>query len=161
MALLSIVVAGIVGFGIALGVGLLLLALAPLVVELATRKRYPVVTPGGAVLITGSSTGGFTRPTGISHNLFLLSLNPHTHPHTRKSYKHPPGIGRHAALYLADHGGFLVFAGVRRPQDGEALRAQAADPQRVVPVILDVTKPVRGWGAYFSYRIHSRPFNFT
>lgn len=53
------------------------------------------------------------------------------------------GIGQHAALYLSDQGGFLVFAGVRRPEDGEALQAKAADPQRIVPVILDVTKPVR------------------
>ena len=53
------------------------------------------------------------------------------------------GIGRDAALYLADEGGFLVLAGVRRAQDGEALKAKAAHPERIVPVILDVTKPVR------------------
>ncbi len=39
-----------------------------------------------------------------------------------------------------------MFAGVRRPEDGEALRAKAAHPERVVPVILDVTKPVRATG---------------
>ncbi len=53
----SSIVAAVVGFGIALGLGLLLLALAPFVIELITRKRYPVVTPGGGVLVTGSSTG--------------------------------------------------------------------------------------------------------
>ena len=67
----------------------------------------------------------------------------HTHTHTHVP---DPGIGRHAALHLADQGGFLVFAGVRRPEDGEALRAKAAHPERVVPVILDVTKPVRATG---------------
>ena len=64
---------------------------------------------------------------------------------TNQSIRPPfgPGIGRHAALHLADKGGFLVLAGVRRPQDGEALKAKAAHPERIVPVILDVTKPVR------------------
>lgn len=68
------------------------------------------------------------------------------HNHTSTTHPQPnqPGIGRHAALYLADQGGFLIFAGVRRPQDGEALQAAAADPQRIVPVILDVAKPVCG-----------------
>ena len=51
------VVAAVVGFGIALALGLLLLVVVPFVVELATRKRYPTHAPGSAVLITGSSTG--------------------------------------------------------------------------------------------------------
>jgi hypothetical protein len=53
----SVFLSAVAGFGIALGIGLLILALAPVVIHLATRKRYPTVTPGGAVLITGSSTG--------------------------------------------------------------------------------------------------------
>ena len=46
------------------------------------------------------------------------------------------GIGRACALDLARRG-VLVFAGVRRPADGEDLRAQADG--RIVPVLLDVT----------------------
>jgi NAD(P)-dependent dehydrogenase (short-subunit alcohol dehydrogenase family) len=46
------------------------------------------------------------------------------------------GIGRACALDL-DGRGFRVFAGVRRPEDGEALRA--ASGGRIVPVPLDVT----------------------
>ena len=46
------------------------------------------------------------------------------------------GIGRATALHL--HGlGFTVYAGVRKPADGEALVATASD--RLVPLILDVT----------------------
>jgi NAD(P)-dependent dehydrogenase (short-subunit alcohol dehydrogenase family) len=46
------------------------------------------------------------------------------------------GIGRACVLELAGRG-VRVFAGVRRPEDGEALRAAAGD--HVVPVRLDVT----------------------
>jgi NAD(P)-dependent dehydrogenase (short-subunit alcohol dehydrogenase family) len=46
------------------------------------------------------------------------------------------GIGRCCALTL-DAEGFRVFAGVRRPEDGEAL-ARAASP-RLTPLLLDVT----------------------
>lgn len=46
------------------------------------------------------------------------------------------GIGRATALRLAD-GGWRVFAGVRREEDGEALRA--ASQGRIEPLILDVT----------------------
>jgi NAD(P)-dependent dehydrogenase (short-subunit alcohol dehydrogenase family) len=46
------------------------------------------------------------------------------------------GIGRACALELAEKG-FTVYAGVRRPESGEAL--QAASAGRVVPVLLDVT----------------------
>jgi NAD(P)-dependent dehydrogenase (short-subunit alcohol dehydrogenase family) len=45
------------------------------------------------------------------------------------------GIGRACALAL-DRGGFDVFAGVRRPEDGEALRAAASE--RLEPLIIDV-----------------------
>jgi NAD(P)-dependent dehydrogenase (short-subunit alcohol dehydrogenase family) len=47
------------------------------------------------------------------------------------------GIGRATALHLAKHG-FEVFAGVRNPADGEALKREA--PERLTPIILDVTK---------------------
>lgn len=46
------------------------------------------------------------------------------------------GIGRAAALHL-DKLGFKVFAGVRKPEDGEALRREASD--RLRPVQIDVT----------------------
>ncbi len=48
------------------------------------------------------------------------------------------GIGRASALAL-DREGFDVFAGVRRAEDGEALRA--AGSARVVPLQLDVADP--------------------
>jgi len=46
------------------------------------------------------------------------------------------GIGRATALRL-DREGWRVFAGVRRDEDAESLRAEASD--RLVPVRLDVT----------------------
>lgn len=46
------------------------------------------------------------------------------------------GIGRACALSL-DRAGFEVFAGVRRPEDGESLRAEASE--RLEPLIIDVT----------------------
>jgi NAD(P)-dependent dehydrogenase (short-subunit alcohol dehydrogenase family) len=46
------------------------------------------------------------------------------------------GIGRAAALML-DREGFTVFAGVRKPEDGESLRAEGSE--RLEPVICDVT----------------------
>jgi NAD(P)-dependent dehydrogenase (short-subunit alcohol dehydrogenase family) len=45
------------------------------------------------------------------------------------------GIGRACAVRMAEKG-YDVFAGVRKPEDGEALRS---DSDRIVPVILDVT----------------------
>lgn len=48
------------------------------------------------------------------------------------------GIGKASALLLAQSG-FQVFAGVRKPQDGENLRQEGGD--RLVPLILDVTDP--------------------
>src|SRR5437868_4680391 len=47
------------------------------------------------------------------------------------------GIGRACAEYL-DARGHRVFAGVRKASDGEALRA--ATSERLVPLVLDVTK---------------------
>jgi NAD(P)-dependent dehydrogenase (short-subunit alcohol dehydrogenase family) len=46
------------------------------------------------------------------------------------------GIGRACAAYLAKRG-FLVFAGVRKVKDGEALRDEVGDA--LVPVEIDVT----------------------
>ena len=46
------------------------------------------------------------------------------------------GIGRASAIRLAN-AGWRVFAGVRKPEDGEAVRAES--PERISPVILDVT----------------------
>lgn len=46
------------------------------------------------------------------------------------------GIGRATALHM-DRAGWRVFAGVRREEDAESLRAASSD--RLVPLILDVT----------------------
>jgi NAD(P)-dependent dehydrogenase (short-subunit alcohol dehydrogenase family) len=46
------------------------------------------------------------------------------------------GIGKTCALRLA-RDGYRVFAGVRKPEDGEALREQAGDG--LTPLLLDVT----------------------
>lgn len=46
------------------------------------------------------------------------------------------GIGRATALQL-DHAGWRVFAGVRKPEDADSLRA--AGSERLTPVMLDVT----------------------
>jgi NAD(P)-dependent dehydrogenase (short-subunit alcohol dehydrogenase family) len=48
------------------------------------------------------------------------------------------GIGRATALAL-DQSGWQVFAGVRREEDGESLRAAASE--RLAPLMLDVTSP--------------------
>jgi NAD(P)-dependent dehydrogenase (short-subunit alcohol dehydrogenase family) len=47
------------------------------------------------------------------------------------------GIGRATAGYLAERG-FRVFAGVRREQDADALRADGAG--RVTPVLLRIMR---------------------
>ena len=46
------------------------------------------------------------------------------------------GVGAATARHLAENG-FHVFAGVRRTEDGAALRAE--DPEHITPLILDVT----------------------
>jgi NAD(P)-dependent dehydrogenase (short-subunit alcohol dehydrogenase family) len=48
------------------------------------------------------------------------------------------GIGRATALHL-DQLGYSVFAGVRKPADGDTLKKAASD--RLRPLILDVTNP--------------------
>jgi NAD(P)-dependent dehydrogenase (short-subunit alcohol dehydrogenase family) len=47
------------------------------------------------------------------------------------------GIGAACAVHL-DHLGFVVFAGVRKVEDGEALQRQGG-ANRLIPLILDVT----------------------
>jgi len=53
------------------------------------------------------------------------------------------GIGKHATLSLAREG-YVVFAGVRRAEDGDALLRAAdkfeVDPAKIRPILLDVTK---------------------
>jgi NAD(P)-dependent dehydrogenase (short-subunit alcohol dehydrogenase family) len=51
------------------------------------------------------------------------------------------GIGRATALRLAG-AGWTVLAGVRDPDAGERLRAEAPASERLVPLRLDVTDPV-------------------
>ena len=46
------------------------------------------------------------------------------------------GIGAACALHL-DRLGFIVFAGVRKPEDGQALQKTTSD--RLVPILVDVT----------------------
>ena len=48
------------------------------------------------------------------------------------------GIGRDAALHFNELG-YLVFAGVRKPADGQRLTADATRPDSCRPVIFDVT----------------------
>lgn len=48
------------------------------------------------------------------------------------------GIGKACGLHLARQG-WLVFAGVRRKEDGQALTATGGDS--IIPLLLDVTKP--------------------
>ena len=48
------------------------------------------------------------------------------------------GIGEDAALFL-NQLGYWVAAGIRREADGDILQAKAADPERLRPVIFDVT----------------------
>ena len=49
------------------------------------------------------------------------------------------GIGLATALYLNEHG-YHVVAGVRKPQDKEAVLAKAQFPARMLTILLDVTK---------------------
>lgn len=48
------------------------------------------------------------------------------------------GIGRHAALHLAKHHGYTVYAGVRKEKDAQSIRDEGV--KSLKPVILDVTK---------------------
>jgi NAD(P)-dependent dehydrogenase (short-subunit alcohol dehydrogenase family) len=52
------------------------------------------------------------------------------------------GIGKDSALFL-NQLGYTVAAGVRRTTDGEALRAEASNPERFFPLLLDVTSDVQ------------------
>jgi NAD(P)-dependent dehydrogenase (short-subunit alcohol dehydrogenase family) len=66
------------------------------------------------------------------------------------------GIGRASALLLA-RSGFRVFAGVRKPADGTALRDEAGEA--VVPIILDVTDAasIAGAAAEVTRRLEGGP----
>ncbi len=67
------------------------------------------------------------------------------------------GIGKAVALHLAQRG-FLVFAGVRRPEDGDALTAAAgADAGLVRPVRLDVTVPEDVCAVAETVKAHGTP----
>jgi NAD(P)-dependent dehydrogenase (short-subunit alcohol dehydrogenase family) len=48
------------------------------------------------------------------------------------------GIGEDAALFFNERG-YTVFAGVRRLEDGDRVRARATHPEHFHPVLLDVT----------------------
>lgn len=115
------------GVLLAVGIALVVLLILPFVIYLISRKRYPTL-PSQASNVT---LGGIVV-TGAS-----------------------TGIGRHAALYLAQRG-FIVFAGVRKPADGEALLLAHQQEKKdhstsqtsattskggvLHPLILDVTK---------------------
>jgi NAD(P)-dependent dehydrogenase (short-subunit alcohol dehydrogenase family) len=61
------------------------------------------------------------------------------------------GIGRDAALHFNELG-YRVFAGVRRLDDGDRVRADAAHPDRFHPLRLDVTDPDQVEAAKVSVR---------
>ena len=65
------------------------------------------------------------------------------------------GIGRATALHL-DSLGFQVFAGVRRPEDAEKLKADASE--RLVPLMIDITDgtAVRSAAATVAERVGER-----
>jgi len=49
------------------------------------------------------------------------------------------GIGKDATYRLSELG-FTIFAGVRKIQDGESLKAGAKVPDRIIPILLDIMK---------------------
>lgn len=67
------------------------------------------------------------------------------------------GIGKAIALHLAQRG-FMVFAGVRKPEDGAALTAAAgSDAEIVRPVELDVTVQEQVCAAADAVKAEGRP----
>ena len=126
MAAIPALLSGFFGLLAAVGILLVVLLLLPVLVYFISRKRYPTLVVGGG----SSSPQAGVVVTGASS-----------------------GIGKHAALYLARRGGFLVFAGVRKAADGEALVQALQEEQAkggeggggkggvLLPLILDVTKP--------------------
>ena len=58
-------------------------------------------------------------------------------PRLRRRHRHLDRASAPPRRSTSPENGFHVFAGVRRAEDGEALRAQA--PERLTPVIIDVT----------------------
>lgn len=63
-------------------------------------------------------------------------MQPSSQPHSVVITGASSGIGEACALYL-DELGYRVFAGVRNPADGEALKSKAS--KWLVPLLLDVT----------------------
>lgn len=114
-----------------------LLACAPWAIELLSRREYPVPAKGGGVIVTGASGACGDSSGSGSIDRVVLCCAPHCLTTTTTNTKTNPGastgIGRHAAETLAEQG-FVVFAGVRKPADGENVKA--ADPEHIVPVIL-------------------------
>src|SRR5215468_9012677 len=67
---------------------------------------------------------------------YSMTTKNSTHPRAFLVTGASSGIGRATALLL-DRSGFQVFAGVRRGEQGEALRRKASE--RLTPILLDVT----------------------
>src|SRR5262249_61866069 len=72
----------------------------------------------------------------IMNRRYSMTTKNSTHPSAFLVTGASSGIGRATALLL-DRSGFQVFAGVRRGEQGEALRRQASE--RLTPILLDVT----------------------
>src|SRR5262247_2730017 len=74
----------------------------------------------------------------IMNRRYSMTTKNSTHPRAFLVTGASSGIGRATALLL-DRSGFHVFAGVRKSEDGEALRRQASE--RLTPILIDVTNP--------------------
>src|SRR5215813_7083159 len=74
----------------------------------------------------------------IMNRRYSMTTKNSTHPSAFLVTGASSGIGRSTALLL-DRNDFQVFAGVRRSEQGEALRRQAGE--RLTPILLDVTDP--------------------
>src|SRR5215510_5621226 len=74
----------------------------------------------------------------IMNRRYSMTTKNSTHPSAFLVTGASSGIGRATALLL-DRNDFQVFAGVRRSEQGEALRRQAGE--RLTPILLDVTDP--------------------
>ncbi len=70
------------------------------------------------------------------------------------------GIGKAAALLLA-RSGYVVYAGVRRDEDGAALACEAGEGAQLRPLMLDVTDPehVSTAAERVAAELNGRPFS--
>lgn len=107
----------------------LLLLAAALVVRRCCSRYYPPPVLPSVVVVTGRypimrliHTKGQVHQCGLSSPLVAGASS---------------GIGRHAAVHLADQG-FTVLAGVRKQADAESLKEEGLSDLH--PIILDVTK---------------------